>query len=159
VEHGVPKRKYTAVLRATLVGGRVVEEMIVEEGWIVALERAGLVGNAERGSTSTRARSAPSRLFRSSNGCAGPRLKEADALHRGAELFDVPYRSGCASAGAPGPQSRPINFMTAFVAAGKSWRRMAVTIAGRAPGRRGRAGRVAAVERVARTARNVRRLS
>ena len=48
VERGVPKRKYTAVLRATLVGGRVVEEMIVEEGWIVALERAGLVGNAER---------------------------------------------------------------------------------------------------------------
>jgi hypothetical protein len=48
VEHGVPKRKYTAVLRATLVGGRVVEQMIVEEGWIVALDRAGLVGDAER---------------------------------------------------------------------------------------------------------------
>ena len=48
VAHGVPKRKYTAVLRATLVGGRVVEEMIVEEGWIVALDRAGLVGDAER---------------------------------------------------------------------------------------------------------------
>lgn len=48
VEHGVPKRKYAAVLRATLVGGRVVEQMIVEEGWIVALDRAGLVGNAER---------------------------------------------------------------------------------------------------------------
>lgn len=48
VAHGVPKRKYTAVLRATLAGGRVVEEMIVEEGWIVALDRAGLVGDAER---------------------------------------------------------------------------------------------------------------
>ena len=48
VANGVPKRKYTAVLRATLVGGRVVEEMIVEEGWIVALDRAGLVGDAER---------------------------------------------------------------------------------------------------------------
>ena len=48
VEHGVPKRKYTAVLRATLVGGRVIDEMIVEEGWIVALDRAGLVGDAER---------------------------------------------------------------------------------------------------------------
>jgi hypothetical protein len=48
VAHGVPKRKYTAVLRATLVGGRVIDEMIVEEGWIVALDRAGLVGNAER---------------------------------------------------------------------------------------------------------------
>jgi hypothetical protein len=48
VANGVPKRKYTAVLRATLVGGRVIEEMIVEEGWIVALDRTGLVGNAER---------------------------------------------------------------------------------------------------------------
>ena len=48
VANGVPKRKYTAVLRATLVGGRVVEEMIVEEGWIVGLDRAGLVGDAER---------------------------------------------------------------------------------------------------------------
>ena len=48
VANGVPKRKYAAVLRATLVGGRVVEEMIVEEGWIVALDRAGLAGDAER---------------------------------------------------------------------------------------------------------------
>jgi hypothetical protein len=48
VAHGVPKRKYTAVLRTTLVGGRVIEQMIVEEGWIVALDRAGLVGDAER---------------------------------------------------------------------------------------------------------------
>jgi hypothetical protein len=48
VAHGVPKRKYTAVLRATLVGGRVIEQMIVEEGWIVALDRTGLVGEAER---------------------------------------------------------------------------------------------------------------
>jgi hypothetical protein len=48
VAHGVPKRKYTAVLRATLVGGRVIDEMIVEEGWIVALDRAGLVGDSER---------------------------------------------------------------------------------------------------------------
>ena len=48
VANGVPKRKNTAVLRATLVGGRVIDEMIVEEGWIVALDRAGLVGDAER---------------------------------------------------------------------------------------------------------------
>ena len=48
VANGVPKRKYTAVLRATLVGGRVIEEMIVEEGWIVSLDREGLVGDAER---------------------------------------------------------------------------------------------------------------
>ena len=48
VAHGVPKRKYTAVVRATLVGGRVIEELIVEEGWIIALDRSGLVGTTER---------------------------------------------------------------------------------------------------------------
>jgi hypothetical protein len=44
VAHGAPKRKYTAVLRATLVDGRVIEDMIVEEGWIIALSKAGLGG-------------------------------------------------------------------------------------------------------------------
>ena len=34
---GVPKRKYTAVVRAELVGGRVIEDMIIEQGWIVEL--------------------------------------------------------------------------------------------------------------------------
>ena len=48
VSRGVPKRKYTAVLRATLTDGRVVEEMIVEEGWIIALTRAGLGGTFEQ---------------------------------------------------------------------------------------------------------------
>jgi hypothetical protein len=48
VAHGVPKRKYTAVCRATLAGGRVVEQMIVEEGWIVALDKAGLAGRFEQ---------------------------------------------------------------------------------------------------------------
>ena len=48
VERGVPKRKYTAVLRATLVGGRVIENLIVEEGWIVAVDRAGLAGTFEQ---------------------------------------------------------------------------------------------------------------
>ncbi len=46
--HGVPKRKYAAVLRATLAGGRVIEEMIVEQGWIVALDKQGLVGKFEQ---------------------------------------------------------------------------------------------------------------
>jgi endonuclease YncB( thermonuclease family) len=45
---GVPKRKYAAILRATLTDGRVIEEMIVEEGWIVALDRTGLAGTFER---------------------------------------------------------------------------------------------------------------
>lgn len=44
VAHGAPKRKYTAVLRATLADGRVIEEMIVEQGWIIALSKAGLAG-------------------------------------------------------------------------------------------------------------------
>ncbi|HEV2296499.1 MAG TPA: hypothetical protein VGR35_21825 [Tepidisphaeraceae bacterium] len=48
VAQGVPKRKYTAVLRATLAGGRVIDEMIVEEGWIVALSRKGLTGTFEQ---------------------------------------------------------------------------------------------------------------
>jgi hypothetical protein len=48
VDHGAPKRKYTAVLRATLESGRVIDEMIVEEGWIIALDRSGLAGRFER---------------------------------------------------------------------------------------------------------------
>ena len=48
VANGVPKRKYAAVCRVTLADGRVVEEMIVEEGWIVALDRKGLAGQFEQ---------------------------------------------------------------------------------------------------------------
>jgi hypothetical protein len=48
VERGVPKRKYTAVVRATLVGGRVIEDLIVEQGWIVAIGREGVAGTFEQ---------------------------------------------------------------------------------------------------------------
>lgn len=48
VEHGVPKRKYTAVCRCALAGGRVIEELIVEEGWIIALSKAHLTGIFEQ---------------------------------------------------------------------------------------------------------------
>ncbi len=48
VERGVPKRKYTAVCKATLTGGRVIEELIIEEGWIIATDRTGLSGVFER---------------------------------------------------------------------------------------------------------------
>jgi len=48
VANGAPRRKYTAVVRATLAGGRVVEDMIVEEGWIIALDRNGLGGTFEQ---------------------------------------------------------------------------------------------------------------
>jgi hypothetical protein len=44
VERGCPKRKYTAVCRAELTDGRVIEDLIVEEGWIIALSRKGLGG-------------------------------------------------------------------------------------------------------------------
>jgi len=45
---GVPKRKYTAVCRVTLTGGRVIDELIVEQGWIIATTRAGLAGTFEQ---------------------------------------------------------------------------------------------------------------
>ena len=48
LERGVPKRKYTAVCRATLADGRIVEELIVERGWIIALDRNGLAGAFEQ---------------------------------------------------------------------------------------------------------------
>jgi len=48
VAHGVPKRKYTAVVRASLAGGRVIEQLIIEEGWIIALDKAGLAGTFEQ---------------------------------------------------------------------------------------------------------------
>ena len=48
VAQGVPKRKYTAVLKVTLTDGRVIEDLIIEEGWIVALSRAHLAGTFEQ---------------------------------------------------------------------------------------------------------------
>ena len=47
IAQGVPKRKYAAVCRATLTGGRVIDQMIVEQGWIIALDRSGLGGQFE----------------------------------------------------------------------------------------------------------------
>jgi hypothetical protein len=46
-QQGVPKRKYTAVCRVTLAGGRQLDEVIVEEGWIIALSRKRLAGTFE----------------------------------------------------------------------------------------------------------------
>lgn len=48
VSQGCPKRKYSAVCRATLVDGRVIEDLIIEEGWIIALDRHGLAGTFEQ---------------------------------------------------------------------------------------------------------------
>ena len=48
VERGVPKRKYTAVCRAELAEGRVIEQLIIEEGWVIALDKKGLAGPFEQ---------------------------------------------------------------------------------------------------------------
>ena len=48
VEKGAPRRKYTAVVRAELAGGRVIEDLIIEEGWIIATSREGLGGIFEQ---------------------------------------------------------------------------------------------------------------
>src|SRR5436190_9827178 len=48
LEQGVPKRKYTAVCRVELVGGRVIDELIVEQGWIIATDRSGMGGIFEQ---------------------------------------------------------------------------------------------------------------
>jgi hypothetical protein len=47
-DRGVPKRKYTAVCRAELSGGRVIEQLIIEEGWVIALDKTGLAGTFEQ---------------------------------------------------------------------------------------------------------------
>jgi hypothetical protein len=48
VARGVPKRKYTAVCKTTLADGRIIEELIVEEGWVIALGKGGLAGIFEQ---------------------------------------------------------------------------------------------------------------
>jgi len=48
LDRGTPKRKYTAICRATLAGGRLIEELVVEQGWIIALNRDGLAGIFEQ---------------------------------------------------------------------------------------------------------------
>ncbi|MGA2496897.1 MAG: hypothetical protein ABSH20_04105 [Tepidisphaeraceae bacterium] len=48
VDNGVPKRKYTAVCRATLADGRVIENLIIEEGWMIALGKEFLAGIFEQ---------------------------------------------------------------------------------------------------------------
>lgn len=47
-EQGAPKRKYTAICRAELAGGRVIDQLIIEEGWIIALDRNGIAGQFEQ---------------------------------------------------------------------------------------------------------------
>jgi hypothetical protein len=45
---GVPKRKYIAVCRAVLADTRVIEELIVEEGWIISTSRSRMAGSFEQ---------------------------------------------------------------------------------------------------------------
>jgi hypothetical protein len=44
IDQGVPKRKYTAICRATLAGGRVIDELVIDQGWIISLDRSGVSG-------------------------------------------------------------------------------------------------------------------
>jgi len=44
---GVPKRKYIAVCRATLADGRVIDPLIIEQGWIISTSLAHLAGPFE----------------------------------------------------------------------------------------------------------------
>jgi hypothetical protein len=48
VDRGVPKRKYTAVCRAELSTGRVIDQLIIEEGWVISLDKSGLAGAFEQ---------------------------------------------------------------------------------------------------------------
>lgn len=48
LDYGAPKRKYTAVCRCVLRDERVIEDLIIEEGWIIALSREGLGGTFEQ---------------------------------------------------------------------------------------------------------------
>ena len=48
VSQGVPRRKYTAVCRMALADGRVIENAIIEEGWIIALDKSHLAGTFEQ---------------------------------------------------------------------------------------------------------------
>ena len=48
IANGVPRRKYTAVCRMTLAGGRVIDNAIIEEGWIIALDKSHLAGIFEQ---------------------------------------------------------------------------------------------------------------
>jgi hypothetical protein len=48
VESGVPKRKYTAVCHVELSSGRIINQLIIEEGWVIALDKSGLAGTFEQ---------------------------------------------------------------------------------------------------------------
>lgn len=48
ISRGVPKRKYSAVCKAVLTDGTVFDELIVEEGWIIATSKQGLAGIFEQ---------------------------------------------------------------------------------------------------------------
>ncbi|HUB27004.1 MAG TPA: hypothetical protein VL992_16385 [Tepidisphaeraceae bacterium] len=45
---GVPKRKYIAVCWARLADGRELDELIVEEGWIISTSRTQMAGQFEQ---------------------------------------------------------------------------------------------------------------
>jgi hypothetical protein len=44
IDLGVPKRKYTAVLKVTLDDGTIIDDVIIEQGWIISTRREHLGG-------------------------------------------------------------------------------------------------------------------
>jgi hypothetical protein len=48
IDLGVPKRKYIAVCRATLADGRVIDPVIIEQGWIISVSRGQMAGQFEQ---------------------------------------------------------------------------------------------------------------
>jgi hypothetical protein len=48
IARGVPKRKYTAVCRMTMTDGAVIDDVIIEQGWIIAVGREGMAGHFEQ---------------------------------------------------------------------------------------------------------------
>lgn len=45
VDQGVPKRKYTAVVAVTLADGATIEDVVIEEGWIISIGTAALAAD------------------------------------------------------------------------------------------------------------------
>jgi hypothetical protein len=48
IAQGVPKRKYIAICRARLTDGRLIDPVIVEQGWIISTSLARMSGQFEQ---------------------------------------------------------------------------------------------------------------
>lgn len=46
VDQGVPKRKYTAVVAVTLADETTIDDVVIEEGWIISIGTDALAADA-----------------------------------------------------------------------------------------------------------------